>query len=371
MKSTVRATVSAGSLALAAVGVVAVVIVGARLRGPAVGASPASSPAPSITASQSRSVDLGDSSYALAYDAKRDSLWLSTFSMAGPDYLVRVDPVSMSVERFPLPDVQYNGFVSQLKLASDEAIWVTEPYAIVRFDPTTRKSDIFSLTEDVVDALPGALDAGNPLPGTWVSAIAPYGDGALVARNNVATLSMLSATGTTEKRIAVPLDYAGAQDIAVTADGSIYVTTGPTKTGNVAELDPTGNVRVEFDTPATRIWTVGDHVLASGTSTGAADLSASGVTAIGSGISSNDSVLGYGSGAVVIYDHAKGTFLRYLDGALTWQLTFPEAKGQLSGPNGNIVDVHSFPRVNAISVDGHGVLWYLDGNSNKLVALDQ
>jgi hypothetical protein len=89
---------------------------------------PVASQIPSATAATSAvSMTLPADSYDLAYDRARGLLWLAIMQISAPDWLyaIRADG---GFERWSLPDVQHNGYLSQIEVDSHGAVWVTEAY---------------------------------------------------------------------------------------------------------------------------------------------------------------------------------------------------------------------------------------------------
>ena len=175
------------------------------------------------TASANTVLDLSLASFEIAVDRAKGRIWLATIQPAAKDTLWAVDMRTGGVRGFDLPDVDYNGFTTHIRVGEDGAVWVSLPYELVRVDPESGEVTSVRFAEKVEGALPGALDAGATLPGTWLSAILPYGAGVLVARNHVPYLTQVSADLTVSRGADVGEGYAGAADLARGADGSIYL----------------------------------------------------------------------------------------------------------------------------------------------------
>jgi hypothetical protein len=92
---------------------------------------------------------------------------------------------------------------------------------LARFDPETERVSSLALDEEAPDALPDALDPGNPNPGTWISAIAPFGDGVLVARKNVAAFVAYDSALELVSTIHVAPQFSGPSDLLVEGSGVV------------------------------------------------------------------------------------------------------------------------------------------------------
>lgn len=168
-------------------------------------------------------LDLSLASQEIAVDPARGTIWLATIQPATKDTLWAVDMRTGDVRGFDLPDVDYNGFTTHVRVGEDGAVWVSLPYELVRVDPESGEVTSVRFSEKVEGALPGSLDRDATLPGTWLSAILPDGAGVLVARNHVPYLTKVNADLTASRGADVGEGYAGAADLARGADGSIYL----------------------------------------------------------------------------------------------------------------------------------------------------
>jgi hypothetical protein len=175
------------------------------------------------TASADVVLDLSLASFEMAVDPARGTVWLATIQPAAKDTLWAVDMRTGDVRGFDLPDVDYNGFTTHIRVGGDGAVWVSLPYELVRVDPESGEVTSVRFAEKVEGALPGALDQNATLPGTWLSAILPEGTGMLVARNHVPYLTRVSADMTVSRGADVGEGHAGAADLARGADGSTYL----------------------------------------------------------------------------------------------------------------------------------------------------
>lgn len=154
----------------------------------------------------------------LTADPATGDLWvlsLDPAGQAGEAKLWRVDGASGATESFGLPETVAKGFTSgHVRVGQDGAVWVSLSREVARIDPVTSTVTSVSLPLEAEDALPGAYDTGADLPGTWISAILPDGDGALIARNNVPYLTRLGPDLSVTRGAAVDEAHAGAADLA-------------------------------------------------------------------------------------------------------------------------------------------------------------
>lgn len=315
-------------------------------------------------------VGLAGEAYDLEYDPARGRLWLAIMRATGPDELVSVDVETLEQAAWTLPDADYGGFLSRVKLGADGAVWVTQPYRLVRFDPAS--SSLAERTFDLVvpDALPNALDPGTLLPGTWISAIAPDADTVLVARNNVPYLVRVDDSLVEVERIPVPDPYAGAQDLVVAAPDRIWLLSGPTALASVALLRRSGAVVSAVAGGGTRLASADGRTIALGVGGGSAQLNPDGSLSSGPGLGSSDpsraAVLG---SRTVIYDAGTGVIALFHGPDEIGRLILDERRIELPNPAGGTTIGRIRPAVNDVALDGKGRVWYLDGRAHTLVRL--
>lgn len=60
--------------------------------------------------------------HELAYDTTTDTIWLAEITSGSPDRLWRVDAASGDTTSYTLHDVDHNGYMSHVRLASDGAV---------------------------------------------------------------------------------------------------------------------------------------------------------------------------------------------------------------------------------------------------------
>ena len=298
---------------------------------------------------------------------------MAVFDTAGPDTLERVTP--NGVETWPLPDTDYNGYIGQVKIAPDGGVWVTEPYALVRFDPTAHAASVLPFDRDVTGAFPDAWNPDSPVIGTWISSVCFSSDGwMLVARTNVPFVSIVSAAGPTLGSIPVPAEYAGALDLAEAPDGSVYVAGGyATSDAPVARVSKTGAVVGTLAGPASRFSPGSDGLLISGSgSTGVwVDPSNGDEAALASGLSTNPDSLAVPDprGGAIAYDASTGTISRLVNGEIVDLITMGKTRGFVTTPLGGSVAVTGSARVTDLATASDGTTYFLDGNSQRLLAV--
>jgi hypothetical protein len=317
------------------------------------------------------SVTLPDDSYDLAYDPPRGLLWLAVMQISEPDWLYAVG-TDATFERWPLPDVQHNGYLSQVEVDSHGAVWVTEGYVLARFDPDTHKTMSLSLAEEAPDALPDALDSGNPNAGTWISAIAPFGDGVLVARNNVAAFVAYDSTLEPVTTIHVAPPYAGPSDLLVTGDG-IVALGSQTSLDRLAFFSLDGTLVRETGgvagMPETRLSPARDNaMLVTGSPPSIVtlpDLDIRQVTGCGWALGATLAELS-NSEDTICYDGQTATIRRVGDGeGVVAQLEMSEGE-VWAPPPGGLVKIHTAPSLADMVVDKNQTLWFFILGSSEL-----
>lgn len=325
----------------------------------------------SAPAPLSRSVvELTGEAFDLEYDAVRRKLWLAILRASGPDELVSVDVETLKQTAWTLPDADYGGFVSRVKVGPDGAVWVTQPYRLVRFDPESSSIVERPFDPVVPDALPDALSPDSLLPGTWISAIAPDAGTILVARNNVPYLVRLDDSLTEVERIPVPPPYAGGQDLAVAGPDRLWVLSAPTAPASVALLERSGRVIAEIAGGGTRLASADGRTVALGLADGSAQLNPDGSRSSGLGLGRSDpsraAILG---SRTVIYDAGAGAIVLFDGTTEIGRLTLDEEIIEVPNPAGGSTIGRIRTAVNDVALDGRGRVWYLDGRAHALVRL--
>lgn len=313
-----------------------------------------------------RLIELSGEAFDLAYDSQSDRIWLAVLRVQGDDELVAVDAVSSRVSSWRLPDADYNGFLTSVVVGPNGIVYVGEPYRLVRFNPATEEMTSIGLTAEVPGASTDALDPNNPLPGTWVSAIAVSADAVLVGRNNVPYLSVYTPELETRAQIEVPAALAGPQDLAFDGDGSIWAISSPTSGRQAVHLTQFGDVIESVAGGPTEFGDTEDGLVMSGS---------------GERLSGGDIENKYTSTAetddsrsaaygdwVITYDAAKGRIELSARGSLIGQFEFPAPSVTLHNP---AEDSNALirARVNDVAIDKRGSVWYLDGRAHTLVEL--
>jgi hypothetical protein len=317
------------------------------------------------------SLTLPADSYDLAYDQARGVVWLAVMQISEPDWLYAVG-ADGSFERWPLPEVQHNGFLSQVEIDSQGAVWVTEEYVLTRFDPASGEASSIALSEEAPDAIPGALDPGNPNPGTWLSAIAPFGDGVLAARNNVAAFVGYDSTLASVATIRVASPYAGPSDLLVTGD-RIVALGGQATLDRLALFSLDGTLVRETGgiaaTPETRLSSAGDStILVTGNPPSIVTLTDLAIHQVaGCGMAAGATMAEFGNGEdTICYDRQSATIRRAGNGeAVVVQLEMTEGEIWQPPPGGR-VKVRTAPTLSDMLVDRNQTLWFFILGSSEL-----
>jgi hypothetical protein len=327
--------------------------------------------------------------YQLTYDPQGDSLWFSVMSPAGPGTLYRYTLSDGSLDDWALPDSDGNGFFSEIRLGPDGSVWINQDYRVIRFEPSTGHMTSIDLELQVKGAMPGALDPGDPLPGTWVSGIAPDGGGALIARNHVPFLTRLSSDLQLVGQIPLPDGFDGARDVASLPTNSIAVLSGPSQGGELAVLsssgltmartevsDLRGNARLVVDAAQGLILVAGARAL--------------GYTLLGlpsTFLNSGGSGFAWWvatdpQGGLVVYDYLGGSIDKIKAGAITADYKLPAvavtgdfvpepiAPDQSATAASPSQQAFADPDVRGIAVDSRGTTWFVVGRDGTLVRLD-
>lgn len=177
-------------------------------------------------ASATRVATLPAPAQRLAYDAAHSAIWFVTMESGSPTTLNRVDAGTGTIQTFPLPATDYNGYTTTLAVTPSGAVWVGLPYNVVRWDPETSAVTAFALTEHADGELPSAFDINQPLAGTWVSAVTASGEDAIISRLNVPFLFAVSPTGATRVMAKVPDAFAGSRQLVSDRSGTIFALPG-------------------------------------------------------------------------------------------------------------------------------------------------
>ena len=356
-----------------AVGLVPTIFLGAPQGGGAEASEPPTQAPASIAPASPVRLSLPDDAYDLAYDQARGLVWLAVMASSQPDWLYAVAQDG-SVTSWPLPDSDYNGYVSQIEVDAAGAIWVSQEYALIRFDPESKSYQILDLAKSSPEALPGALDPASPNPGTWISALAPYGDGILVARNNVASLVAYDAHLKPLSTIPLPPELAGARDL-LSVGNVIFVLGGRTNIDVLAMIDENGTVMHEAHalsgTPQSRLALMSDgSLLTTGTTSSIVSPDTARVEAglTCQGLAASSIAAPDPRGGSVCYDDTTGAVRRDGSNAVLFQL--PMVKGQVNDPISHMpVTVTAAPSPSAMIVDKDGTIWFFVLGTHELVGL--
>jgi hypothetical protein len=372
-------------------GVILIAVIGRTKVPPQTGASdaqPAGTTSPPPTTILPVTGTAG-SVYDLELDPSGDAVWFAEMSISDDDYLVRWNVGPNTVERWAVPALDHNGNGSQVRLDKAGAVWTFANYRLVRFEPDTGRSTVLDLERAVSGALPGALDRGNPNPGTFVTAIVAVGNDMLIARNNVPVLSIVRFEEGALRVVgdhAIPPEFAGALDLAMLGASHVVALPGPSSVPRVGVIDLNAGTAVEtvlgeFWSPFSRLSATESSVVVSGVATGATTLDTKALLGghpLGApvpAVSSTSPMAAFSQatldpqGRVVLYDYPSATFSRIAAGEITTLLVLPIAEQVVDGPDGRSVPAVAPPRVADMVADDPGTVWFVIEGTPGLFAI--
>jgi hypothetical protein len=298
--------------------------------------------------------------YDLAYDEERGLLWFALMQISDKDWLYSVSVLDATERRWELPDSTHNGYLSHVKIGDDGVVWVSQEYSLTRFDPDAEAVASVALDLEVDLALPDALDHTNPLPGTWISAITPYRDGVLVARNNVAGLSYFDSELIVRDVIPVPA-VAGPRDLAVTPAGQILALGNQSELDRMAVVSESGMLIADLHgvsgIPESRVTVHQDVALVSGKP--AAEVNLVNLTLSLPPAAGSELVAAHPDGGYVGYLAATGRLQHLRSSQLVETVDLPMFEGEVfAPPPGDRVPVRVTASVTDLVVDVNGRAWY-------------
>lgn len=329
------------------------------------------SPAPALMDSDF-TLQLPAPSYDLAYDSQRDLIWFAVMEISGPDWLYAVDARDGSFTRWDLPDSEHNGYLSQIKVDKGGVIWISQDYVLTRFDPASETVTSRTLDLEAPRAVPSALDEGNPLPGTWISAIEPYQGGVIVARNNVWGLDIYDSRLKDAGTILAPA-VLGSRALAQTPSGDTVALGSQSQLDRLVVLDAGGSLIADIrgipGIPESRITLDGGTVYISGRPLSRiTDVKASG--GLPEAIGDDDMIAIGGDGQAIAYASGQSR-LEALDGTATTVIRdLGAVEGEvLAPPPGDIVKITVRPTVTDLLLSNSGEIWYLVEDDSTLHAI--
>ncbi|HXX60569.1 MAG TPA: hypothetical protein VEI48_04705 [Candidatus Sulfotelmatobacter sp.] len=174
----------------------------------------------------------------MAYDPSSDAVWVPVVTQTGDGQSLTEWRDGTQVGSWPLPSFPFPGINLRIKVDVGGAVWISTADTMMRFDPASDELASYAFSGDVIGGLPAATQdvIGG---GSAITGFALDGTDALVARNNVPYLTRLGPALTQTATIPLPAGYAGATDLAVTADHNIYLDLWESM-GGVAILSPAG-----------------------------------------------------------------------------------------------------------------------------------
>lgn len=323
-------------------------------------------PATDLVAQVLMTIQTPAPTYDLEFDRSRNRIWYSTLQTAGPDSLNWTDVASGEGGSVELPSTEYNGFVSETKLASDGAVWVSEPYRLVRFEPESGELRVLDMPDVATEFGVQPPGSGEPLSGSWISSIATDGPNAIVSRNSLLDVVWVDEQMGIEKSVSVDADHSGAMDMVV-SEGYLYITAGYTSSAGVTAIELATGRAFPRSGAATSLDTEAGIVLASG---------AGRVDELGP---SSDRVIAPASDAVVVgglngilaeMSSLRGS-VRVIssDGATLWEYVIPAVEGYVTNPLGHEVKVRGRSQLAAVVVDADGHVWAADASGARILKL--
>ncbi len=301
--------------------------------------------------------------YSLLFDPIRNRIWFAALNISGPDFLIGLDASSgAEVERAELPDVENNGFTSKIELGSDGSVLVSEPYALIKYEPG---AGVVTTHDFAPDAEAPQSDTPGHLAGSWISSFARLDGQLVVGRNGVQHLTVLDSKLAELRRISLPDGLAGPSDMASEGTQLFMTSSYGSSDANVWVMDSDERVSMaglearDLDTAFGRTLAVGTEGLAVDLKTH--DGALPGVTG-----STGDLASAAPDGNVVAYLGASNRLIRISAGKIVGELALAKQKITVINPRGQPVDTFVKTSVAAIAADANGGCWYVDSTSRKL-----
>ena len=310
--------------------------------------------------------------YQLTYDPAGDALWFAVMEPGIGDWLYRVDPATGKSTEWELPVAPGNGFVSQVHVADDGAIWVSEDYRLVRLDPATGKVTSLVLDPSGQDIVPSVVEDPN-LPGTWISSFTTDASGAILARNGVPLLTLVSSDLQIRGTVPLPDGFVGPIDIRRLPDGSLALLSGWSHLGELGIINGEGGLIASTSVEAggnSRIAMneTGEMVISQAASNRYDAVASSEALLPGQSIGLW-AVTADLNGGFVAYDGDAGVVYQIDPGKVTIELSMPPTHGTVCHL-GSCQDVAAPADVTAMAVAARGTIWMIVGRDLTLVRAD-
>lgn len=345
-------------------------------------------PGPSAAAPAAAAVTAVTSLPSEPFDLEIDPsgpLWFVSMSISEPDYLYRMDTVTRDIKRWETPELTHNGLGSQVRVDATGGVWFFAAYDLVRFDSKSETMGSVHFAVEAEGAAPAGTDGNYPDPGTYLTAVLPAGDGALIARNNVPYLTRLDSKLSEIGRVPLPDGYAGATGLAVQGNGSILLAMSR-QLRSVAQIDlATGQLKaqvaIEGMTPQAHLEASADSFLVTSSTGGA--IRSSGVDAGGTlspgsmeqllpvsdVLDLSQAAIG-SDGSVLVYDYPSAAFVWFRGNGSTVVHKLQIEDVTVTGPGGEKVAARTIPEVLDVAIDPTGVAWYVVGGHLTLYAIE-
>jgi hypothetical protein len=289
--------------------------------------------------------------YDIAYDTLRNRVWYPVLRAEGGDYLAWIDIKTAETGSVPLPDTDYNGFTSQVKVADDGAIWVTEPNLLIRYDPSLKSM--------------GSVDLSGPAD-AWISSIAVDGANVIVARNGLVQVQWVGPGLNLGKTLDVDDQHAGAMSMALVA-GHLYLTSAYSRVASVESIDVASGAVQNTPVTATRLSPSGLGLVASGSGSSYRLGPANAIETLGTG---DDIAVSGTLGDIAELSTRTGVISAVnQDGASLWSFAFPKLSTSVINPLGKVVTANVVRHLDAVCIDGNGDAWVADGTSLQIIQI--
>jgi hypothetical protein len=170
-----------------------------------------------------RKADLSAPAIDATFDPTGRYLWVLTQAdSTGPNELnlLRITIGTGASADVKMPSAVQDSVTDHVRTDPQGGVWVSGGYGLTRVDGVTLTVSSVTLPLAVPGSLPAADDPSSPTAGTWISAIAPTADGAvLVDRENVPFITEFDASLVQSHTWPSPPSLVGATDMAMGSAG--------------------------------------------------------------------------------------------------------------------------------------------------------
>lgn len=168
-------------------------------------------------------------------------------TMIGTASIVRVEgrkagtPVDVSV------GTNYQLGPTSSVVWGDGSVWLADGRRVLRIDPATGSGQ-----HEYEFGAPSESDSGA-LEGAWISGLGVNHDWLVAAFNGQSEIALTDLRQGTSRRISIPKEFAGAQSVALDADGFVYLANAVSHSGSVLAVSPEGTASVVSSQRATAL----------------------------------------------------------------------------------------------------------------------